>query len=103
MKTTFVTTALLLCTSTLAQAQEATTQPAAPTAVGSSRSAPASQPFANDLDKVSYSLGMKIAANVKRDLPDVSVDALTRGIRDALAGKTVLTDVQASQIGRAHV
>jgi FKBP-type peptidyl-prolyl cis-trans isomerase len=105
MKIAFVTTALLLCASTFAPAQQATTHPAAPAApagAGSSRSAPASQPFANDIDKVSYSLGMKIAGNVKRDLPDVNVDALTRGIRDALADKTVLTDMQATRALDVH-
>jgi FKBP-type peptidyl-prolyl cis-trans isomerase len=95
MKTAFVTTALLLCASTLAPAQEATTQPAP--ATRPSRLAPASQPFATDIEKVSYSLGMKIADNVRKDLPDVNVDALTRGIRDALAGAAVLTDIQASR------
>lgn len=97
MKTSFVTIALLLCASTLASAQQATTQPAPASATRPSRAAPATQPFATDLEKISYSLGMKIAGNVRRDLPDVSVDALTRGIRDALAEQAVLTEIQASR------
>lgn len=73
-------------------ADPATTQPAPAT-----RSAPASQPFDTDLDKVSYSLGMKIARNIRRDMPDISVDAFTRGIRDTLAEQTLLSDLQATQ------
>jgi FKBP-type peptidyl-prolyl cis-trans isomerase len=102
MKSAFVTAALLLCMSMLAPAQEATTQPAAAPATRPSRPAPASQPFTSDLEKVSYSLGMKIARNVKRDLPDVIVDALTRGIRDALADQAVLTDLQATRALDVH-
>ncbi len=60
--------------------------------------APATQPFANDLAKVSYSLGMKLARNVRKDLPDVDFDALYRGIRDAMFGEALLTDDQASQV-----
>jgi FKBP-type peptidyl-prolyl cis-trans isomerase len=95
MRSTLVTTVLLLCASPLAPAQQPTTQPVAPSTRPSGSAA--SQPFANDLEKVSYSLGMKFAVNIRKDLPDVSVDALTRGIRDMLTGDTVLTDLQATR------
>jgi FKBP-type peptidyl-prolyl cis-trans isomerase len=101
MRSAFVTAALLLSMPMLAPAQQPTTQPAA-SATRPSRLAPASQPFANDIDKVSYSLGMKFAANVRKNLPDVNVDALTRGIRDTLADKAVLTDMQASRALDVH-
>jgi FKBP-type peptidyl-prolyl cis-trans isomerase FklB len=40
-------------------------------------------------DKVSYSIGMDIGRNIKRQSLDVNVDALAAGIRDMmLGGKT---------------
>lgn len=93
--------ALLVALPTVAQAQ--TAQPAAPAAVSSSSTAPASQPFENDIAKASYSLGMKFAGNVRKDMPDVDVDALLRGIRDSLAGQAILTEMQASRALDAYV
>jgi len=43
-------------------------------------------------DKVSYSIGADIGNNLKRSDLDLNADFLTRGIKDAFAGKTVLTD-----------
>lgn len=43
-------------------------------------------------DKISYSLGANIGNNLKRSELDVNVDFLAQGLKDAFAGKTVLTD-----------
>jgi FKBP-type peptidyl-prolyl cis-trans isomerase FklB len=43
-------------------------------------------------DKVSYSIGADMGSNFKRSGIDVNPDFLAQGIRDALAGKTVMTD-----------
>lgn len=42
-------------------------------------------------DKVSYSIGADMGANFKRAGIDVNPDFLVQGIRDSLAGKTVMT------------
>jgi FKBP-type peptidyl-prolyl cis-trans isomerase FklB len=44
-------------------------------------------------DKVSYSIGMNIGNNLKRQLIDVNPDALTQGLKDALSGgKALMTE-----------
>jgi len=43
-------------------------------------------------DKVSYSIGADIGNNLKRSDLDINADFLMRGIKDAFAGKTVLSD-----------
>lgn len=42
-------------------------------------------------DKVSYSIGADIGGNLKRSEIEINSDYLAQGIRDALAGKTVMT------------
>ena len=43
-------------------------------------------------DKLSYSLGVTIGKSIKRDLIDVNPDVIVQGIKDAIAGKILLTD-----------
>jgi FKBP-type peptidyl-prolyl cis-trans isomerase FklB len=44
-------------------------------------------------DKVSYSIGVNIGNNLKRQSIDVNMDAFTQGIKDALSGgKTLMTE-----------
>lgn len=43
-------------------------------------------------DKVSYSIGADIGSNLKRSDLDLNADFLAQGIKDAFAGKTVMTD-----------
>jgi len=57
--------------------------------------APLSNPEANavlknDTDKLSYSFGLNMGSNVKAQGIDVNSDAISRGIRDGLEGKTPL-------------
>lgn len=50
------------------------------------------------LDSVSYSLGVSIGNNFKTNqLDSINVDALARGMKDALSGKTEITQEQADQ------
>ena len=51
--------------------------------------------------KASYSLGMNLGMNLKRGNVDIDVDLLARGIKDAMAGKTVLTEKEAEQVMRS--
>src|SRR5262245_37434826 len=54
-------------------------------------------------DKVSYSIGMDIGRNIKRQSLDLNVDALASGIRDMLSGgKTALTDDEAREVMMAY-
>jgi FKBP-type peptidyl-prolyl cis-trans isomerase FklB len=54
-------------------------------------------------DKVSYSIGMDIGRNIKRQNLELNVDALASGIRDILAGgKTSLTDEEAREVMNAY-
>ena len=45
-------------------------------------------------DKISYSIGADIGANLKRSDIDINAEYLAQGIRDAITGKTVLTEEQ---------
>jgi len=54
-------------------------------------------------DKVSYSIGMDIGRNIKRQNLELNVDALSAGIRDAISGgKTALTDDEAREVMNAY-
>jgi FKBP-type peptidyl-prolyl cis-trans isomerase FklB len=54
-------------------------------------------------DKVSYSIGMDIGRNIKRQNLDLNVDAVAAGIRDAIAGgKTALTEEQSREVMNAY-
>lgn len=49
-------------------------------------------------DKVSYSIGMNIGFNLARQKVDISPDLIAAGIRDALAGKPLLTSDQVKDV-----
>jgi FKBP-type peptidyl-prolyl cis-trans isomerase FklB len=49
-------------------------------------------------DKVSYSIGMNIGANLSRQKVDINPDILAAGIKDAIAGKTQLTQDQVKEV-----
>jgi FKBP-type peptidyl-prolyl cis-trans isomerase FklB len=54
-------------------------------------------------DKVSYSIGMDIGRNIKRQNLELNVDALSAGIKDAIAGgKTALTDEESREVMNAY-
>ena len=54
-------------------------------------------------DKVSYSIGMDIGRNIKRQNLELNVDALSAGIRDAIAGgKTALTEEESREVMNAY-
>jgi FKBP-type peptidyl-prolyl cis-trans isomerase FklB len=49
-------------------------------------------------DKVSYSIGMNIGANLSRQKVDINPDLLAAGIKDAIAGKPQLTQDQVKEV-----
>ena len=52
----------------------------------------------SDKEKISYSIGMDIGGNLKRQSIDVDPDALSKGIKDSYTGgKTLLTEDEARQ------
>lgn len=73
--------------------------------MGVAISSPAADPapaLKDQKDKVSYSIGMDIGRNIKRQNLDISVDALAAGIRDIMTGgKTALTDDEAREVMNA--
>jgi FKBP-type peptidyl-prolyl cis-trans isomerase FklB len=74
--------------------------------LGVAISLPAADPapaLKDQKDKVSYSIGMDIGRNIKRQNLELNVDALSAGIRDAISGgKTALTDEEAREVMNAY-
>jgi len=48
----------------------------------------------NQKDKVSYSIGMDIGENLKKQSVDVDIDLLAKGVRDAMAGGETLLSAE---------
>jgi FKBP-type peptidyl-prolyl cis-trans isomerase FklB len=74
------------------------TAPAAKTPAakpGTATAKPAPLPLTTPKAKASYALGMSIAKGMKAQGVDIDPAVFARGLRDALAGKTQLTDEQA--------
>jgi len=53
-------------------------------------------------EKVSYSIGVSIARQISGSKMDLDSDILTRGIKDALAGKPLFSDDQINEIMQAY-
>lgn len=54
-------------------------------------------------DKVSYSIGMDIGRNIKRQNLELNLEALSAGIRDAIAGgKAALTEEESREVMNAY-
>jgi FKBP-type peptidyl-prolyl cis-trans isomerase len=98
---------LLLGHALAQQTPAATTQPAPATPSSTAAKTPAKKPataskaatplaLKTQKDKFSYALGMKMGENLKKQSVPVDPAILSRGLRDALAGKkTLLTDEEA--------
>jgi len=57
----------------------------------------------NPKDKLSYSIGVSVARNIKKQETDVNQDLMIKGIKDALAGeKTLLTDKEMRNVMNAY-
>lgn len=57
------------------------------------------QVLKTEKEKLSYSIGMEIGGNLKRQAVDVEVDLLLKGLKDAFSGaKTLLTEQEVRQI-----
>ncbi|SRR5579871_433970 len=80
---------VLLAGTALAQQTPAASAPSAPMPQNPN---PA---FKNDVDKVSYAIGMNIGAGIAKQSVDVNPDVLLQGLKDKLDGKTLLTEDEA--------
>ena len=90
---------------TKSQAAPAKTQSTAPaktqTPPASTTETPAAKsetpsPFGTQKDKVSYALGMNIAASLRRQPIEINPDVLAQGLKDGMAGgKTLMTEDEA--------
>ena len=59
--------------------------------------ADASSVLKNDLDRLSYSFGLNMGSNIKKQSVDVNADAIFRGLQDGLQGKAPLMTQQEIQ------
>ncbi len=57
-----------------------------------------SPPLKDQKDKVSYSIGLNIGSNLARQNVEINADALSAGIKDAIAGKPQLTQDQVKEV-----
>jgi len=56
----------------------------------------------SERDKVSYGIGMDIGSNLKNQSIDIDTDILSRGIKDAFSGGTLLMTEEEFQKTMAH-
>jgi FKBP-type peptidyl-prolyl cis-trans isomerase FklB len=81
--------------------QPSTTKPATGSTAAKKPAAAAPKPFTLDTpkDKTSYAIGLNIGRNIKRDGVDINVEALAKGMKDALGdAKALLTDEEVQQL-----
>lgn len=52
-------------------------------------------PLKTQKDKLSYAIGMQVANNLKRQSLDADPDVLMKGLKDEMAGKSLMTDAEA--------
>jgi len=70
-----------------------------PAAAQDEKASAAKTALKTDKDKLSYSIGLDLGRNFKRQEVDVDVQVFARGLRDALSGgKTLLTDEQVHEV-----
>jgi FKBP-type peptidyl-prolyl cis-trans isomerase FklB len=70
-----------------------TQKPAAPTSTTAKPAAPLT--LKTDKDKLSYAVGMNIGRSIHSQSMEIDPAILMRGMKDELAGKTVMTDMDA--------
>src|SRR5437773_2882709 len=57
-----------------------------------------SPPLKDQKDKISYSIGLNIGSNLARQNVEINADALSAGVKDAIAGKPQLTQDQVKEV-----
>jgi FKBP-type peptidyl-prolyl cis-trans isomerase FklB len=87
MKKLLVSAVLLLCAG-IATAQQPSTKPPE----NSAPKAEASSPFKTPEEKASYALGLNIGDTLRRRGVDVDTSIFLKGLKDAMAGKPLMTD-----------
>ena len=94
MRLAVVLTGVLLAAIGLAwAADEQSAQPE--TESKSATTQPGGDTFKSDMERVSYAIGMDIGNSFKKQSIDVTPDILAQGMKDVLAGKTLMTEEQA--------
>jgi FKBP-type peptidyl-prolyl cis-trans isomerase len=95
--TLFTAVIALLAGTAVTQAGKGQKTPAktAPTAAATASPSPADSTFKTEKDKVSYAIGKQVADNLTRQSLDVDPDVLMKGLKDELAGKSLMTDAEA--------
>lgn len=94
-----VTVLSVLCISALVVAQEEADAPADKPAATQPAAATQTRPadFANEMDKVSYAIGVNIARGMKQQIPDVNTEMLSLGIKEGVAGTAKLNEQEVMQ------
>src|SRR5689334_19462129 len=94
--TLFTAVIALLAGTAVTQAGKGQKTPAktAPTAAASPSPSAADSSLKTDKDKVSYAIGKQVATNIMRQSLEVDPDVLMRGLKDELAGKSLMTDAE---------
>jgi FKBP-type peptidyl-prolyl cis-trans isomerase FklB len=67
-------------------------------AMATAASAQEASPLKTEKDKLSYAMGMDLAGQLKTNAVEVDPAVFAKGMQDALAGKTLLTDTEAKAI-----
>lgn len=89
-----LTATAALCVLAVAQNPATTNAPAPKTQAGQ----PDNSPFKTPKEKQSYALGMNIGDTLKRQSIDVDQAIFQQGIKDAIAGKTQMSEEEASSV-----
>lgn len=95
--TLFTAVIALLAGTAVTQAGKGQKTPAktAATTAATASPSPADSAFKTEKDKVSYAIGKQVADNLTRQSLDVDPDVLMKGLKDELAGKSLMTDAEA--------
>lgn len=95
--TLFTAVIALLAGTAVTQAGKGQKTPAktAPATTATASPSPADSSLKTEKDKVSYAIGMQVAMNISRQSLDVDPDVLMKGLKDEMAGKSLMTDAEA--------
>lgn len=95
--TLFTALIALLAGTAATQAGKGQKTPPKKAASAATSPSPASpdSPLKTQKDKVSYAIGMQVANNLNRQSLDVDPDVLLKGLKDEMAGKSLMTDAEA--------
>jgi FKBP-type peptidyl-prolyl cis-trans isomerase FklB len=95
--TLFTAVIALLAGTAVTQAGKSQKTPvkAAPRTAASPSPSPTDSTLKTQKDKVSYAIGMQVANSISRQSLDIDPDVLLKGLKDEMAGKSLMTDAEA--------